>query len=122
MKSMTKAHLSISAIAIGFCLSRGAFAGEIPFATTLGSGERLTGTVEQDDSSGDMNSAAGTAAGPVSGSFTLDRSNPHAELDGTGLKLHLDFDRGDQSISARLDVCASQGQCQPSAKVTVWEK
>ena len=117
-----KARLSIGVMATGLCLSGAAYAGDVPFAATAGPGEQLTGTVDQDDSSGDMNSVTGLAAGPVSGTYTLDRTNPHAELDGTGLKLHVDFDRGDQSVSAHLDVCATPDKCDPGAKVRLWEK
>jgi len=69
-----------------------------------------------------MNSATGTASGPVSGTYTLDRGSPHAELDGTGLKLHVDFDRGDQSVSAHLDTCATPDKCDAGKPVTLWEK
>jgi len=118
---MIKARLSIGVIAV-FFLSGTAWAGDVPFAVSPGANEQLTGTVDQDDSSGDMNSATGIASGPVSGSYTLDRLHAHAELDGTGLKLHVDFDRGDQSVSAHLDTCASPDQCTAGKLVTLWEK
>lgn len=118
---MIKTRLSIGVIA-GLLLSGAAYAGDVPFAASPGANEQLTGTVDQDDSSGDMNSATGIASGPVSGTYTLDRSSPHAELDGTGLKLHVDFDRGDQSVSAHLDTCASPDQCTAGKPVTLWEK
>src|SRR5271154_1444903 len=108
---MIKARLSIGMIAAGLFLSGAAYAGDVSFAATPGPGEQLNGTVDQDDSSGDMNSATGTASGPVSGSYTVDRGHPNAELDGTGLKLHVDFDRGDQSVSAHLDTCPTPDQC-----------
>jgi len=117
-----KTRLSIGVIAAGFFLSSVAWAGDVPFTAAPGPGEQLSGTVDQDDSSGDMNSATGTASGPVSGTYTLDRNSPHAELDGTGLKLHVDFDRGDQSVSAHLDTCASPDQCTAGKPVTLWEK
>ena len=109
-------------MAAGLCLSGAAHAGDIPFAAAAGPGEQLSGTVDQDDSSGDMNSVTGSAAGPVSGSYRLDPTNPHAELDGAGLKLHVDFDHGDQSVSAHLDACATPDTCKSGAKVTLWEK
>lgn len=62
-----KARLSIGVMAAGLCLSGAAHAGDVPFAANVEPGEQLTGTVDQDDSSGDMNSATGSAAGPVSG-------------------------------------------------------
>ena len=117
-----KARLSIGVIATGLFLSGPAWAGDVPFAATPGPGEQLTGTVDQDDFPGDMNSATGIASGPVSGSYTLDRGHPHAELDGTGMKLFVDFDRGDQSVSAHLDLCATADKCDPGAKITLWEK
>jgi len=117
-----KARLSIGVIAFPLFLSGAAFAGDVPFSVSLGTNEQLSGTVDQDDSSGDMNSATGTASGPVSGTYTLDRGSPHAELDGTGLKLHVDFDRGDQSVSAHLDTCATPDKCDAGKPVTLWEK
>jgi hypothetical protein len=117
-----KTHLGMSVIAAGLCLSGAAYAGDVPFAITAGSGEQLGGTVDQDDSSGDMNSATGVASGPVSGSFTLDRTHPHAELDGAGLKLMVDFDHGDQSVSAHLDICPTADSCDVGPKLTLWEK
>lgn len=118
---MTKARLSIGVMA-AFFLSGTAWAGDVPFTASPGGNVQLTGTVDQDDFSGDMNSATGTASGPVSGTYTLDRTNPHAELDGTGLKLHVDFDRGDQSVSAHLDTCATADKCDPGKPVMLWEK
>jgi hypothetical protein len=118
----TKTRLSIAVIAAVIFFSGAAYAGDVPFSATLGANVQLTGTVDQDDSSGDMNAATGTASGPVSGTYTLDRSTPHAELDGTGLKLHVDFDRGDQSVSAHLDTCTTPDQCTAGKPVMLWEK
>jgi hypothetical protein len=119
---MIKVRLGRGVIAAGFFLAGPAWAGDVSFAVTAGTGEQLSGTVDQDDSSGDMNSAIGVASGPVSGSYTLDRTHPHVELDGVGLKLHVDFDRGDQSVSAHLDTCQTSDNCSPGANVTLWEK
>jgi hypothetical protein len=118
----TKKRLNAGMFAAALCLSGPAHAGGIPFAVSLGRGVQLTGTVNQDDSSGDMNSAVITAAGPVTGTFTLTRADPRAEMDGPGLKLRMDFDHGDQSVSAYLDTCATPDKCDPGAKVTLWEK
>jgi hypothetical protein len=119
---MMKRFSSIGAMAAGLFLSGAAFAGDVPYAADLSPTEHVTGTVDQDDSSGDMNGATGIAAGPVEGTFTINRVNPHVVLDGPGLKLHVDFDRGDQSVSARLDTCASADQCTAGSPVSLWEK
>jgi len=119
---MIKTRLGTGVLAVGLLFVGTAWAGDVPFSVTAGTGEQLSGTVDQDDSSGDMNALTGVASGPVSGSYTLDRTHPHVELDGVGLKLHVDFDRGDQSVSAHLDNCPSPDSCSPSAKITLWEK
>jgi hypothetical protein len=119
---MMKRLLGIGVFSGAVLLSGAAFAGDVPYAADLGPNEHVTGTVDQDDSSGDMNAATGTAAGQVEGTFFLNRANPHVVLDGIGLKLHVDFDRGDQSVSAHLDTCAAPDKCDPGKPVMLWEK
>ena len=119
---MIKVRFGICAIAAGVFLSGAAYAGDVPYTADLGPNEHVTGTVDQDDSSGDMNGLTGVAAGPVEGTFSLGRTNPHVVLDGPGVKLHVDFDRGDQSVSAHLDSCTGPDKCDYGKPVSLWEK
>jgi hypothetical protein len=105
-----------------FALSPGAaFAADIPYSVNVTSAEKLSGIVDQDDSSGDMNSAKGTASGPVAGDFAVDQLTLNAALTGPGQKLEVNFDRRNQQLRARMDICASADNCTEGAWVTLWE-
>lgn len=93
-----RAVLAFGALSLALCGTAGA--NDIGFAKDVG-GAHLTGTVEIDDSSGDILSITGEASGAVSGKYSLDRVNIDAEVEGEKLLLH--FDRRNQQISARLD-------------------
>ncbi len=92
-----RAVLAFTVMALA--LSGAAWANDIAFTKDVG-GAHLTGTVEIDDSSGDIVAVVGGASGAVSGKYTLDRVNIDAQV---GSKLILHFDRRNQQISARLD-------------------
>jgi hypothetical protein len=112
----------ISTTFAGF-LSGTASAAEIPYTVGVGPNEQLTGVVYLDDSSGDAESASGVASGAVNGKYALDSNNPHAEMYGTALKLNVNFERGSQRLSARLDSCPiSPDSCDAGNLVILWEK
>jgi hypothetical protein len=98
-----------------------AHANDVTYAADAGAAH-LTGTVEIDDSSGDIVAVSGQASGAVSGRYLLSRSDPDAELTGEGAKLALHFDRRNQQVTAHLDACAKDGNCTAADPVTVFEK
>ena len=109
---------------LAFSLPAGrATAGEIPYAVALGGGEKLSGIVYVDDSSGDVSSAKGLASGAVNGEFVLDRGNADAELHGATAKLAVHLDRKSEQLRARLDSCpVSLDNCSPGDWITLWEQ
>jgi hypothetical protein len=117
-----KTLLNIAAAGFALFACAAASADEIPFTGVVGPNQQVTGTVYVDDSSGDANSVIGTVSGAVSGKYTLDRSNTHAEFPGPALKLTVSFERADQMVTAHLDNCASADSCTAGALVTLWEK
>jgi hypothetical protein len=117
-----KLLLSLAAISAACLLPVAANAADIPYSINLGPTEKLTGIVDQDDSSGDINSAKGSATGPVSGDYAVDPATVNAALTGAGQKLEINFNRRDQQVRARLDICASADGCTTGDWVTLWEK
>ena len=108
--------------AFAVLLSGAASAGEIPFSKELGPNQKISGIVDQDDSSGEMNAAKGTASGAANGEFILGRVDPNAAITGSGVKLEVNFSRREQQLRARLDTCASADSCSEGAWVVLWEK
>lgn len=122
---MLKAWLVKPAIAAALLalLPGAAAAGEIPYAVALGSNEQLSGVVVQDDSSGEVQSAKGTASGVVSGAYALDGGSANAEMHGATSKLEVNLDRKSQLLRARLDTCpAGLDSCSQGNWVTLWEQ
>ncbi len=99
-------------IAASMLLSGGAWANDVSFSVDVAPNAHVSGTVDVDDSSGDINSVKGEASGAVSGAFTLNQVNPQIIV-GQGPRLTLKFDRRNQQISAQLD---------SANPVTLWEK
>lgn len=121
---MRKSFFSSSLVAVALAgFSCGAAqAVEIPYSAAVG-GVEVTGTVEMDDSSGDANSASGTASGVVNGKFALDGANTQSEIPGTGSRLVVNFSHASQRLSAHLDSCpASPDNCTAGPLVLLWEK
>ncbi|HWY62741.1 MAG TPA: hypothetical protein VNW15_12645 [Rhizomicrobium sp.] len=107
------------------CLLAGAtHAGEISYNVKIDEGEQLTGTVEQDDSSGAVISAKGTASGTVNGDFALDGGKSNAVMLGAAAKLDIVLDRASQQLRARLDRCSPRpaDTCIGGDWVTLWEQ
>lgn len=122
---MSRARLITPAIFAAFVglLPGAAAAGEIPYAVALGSNEQLSGVVVQDDSSGEVQSAKGTASGVVSGAYALDGGNANAKMHGATWKLDVNLDRKSQLLRARLDACpVNLDNCTPGNWVTLWEQ
>ena len=122
---MLRARLIETAIYAAFLgvMPGAAAAAEIPYAVALGSSEQLSGVVVQDDSSGEVQSARGTASGVVSGAYALDGGNANAEMHGATSKLEVNLDRKSQLLRARLDSCpAGLANCSPGNWVTLWEQ
>lgn len=102
---------------LGLCGAAGlsaAWANEVSFEKDAGKAH-VTGTVEIDDSSGDIVGVTGEAlimgdGGSVRGKYQLSRTDLDAEPAG---KLKLHFDRRNQQITASLD---------GAEPVTVWQK
>lgn len=109
-----KRALLIGVLSLALCGA--AQATDVSYTKEVGA-VHLTGTVEVDDSSGDIVSVSGEASGAVSGKYTLDMINPNAGIAGQGssqgAKLALHFDRRNQLVTAQLD---------SGNPVTVWEK
>ena len=114
--------LGLCAMSAAILSPGAASAGDIPYSVNLTPDEKLSGTVDQDDSSGEMNSAKGTASGPVSGDYAVSLTNLNTTLTATGVKLDVTFNRRDQQLRARLDTCATPATCTEGAWVIVWEK
>jgi hypothetical protein len=93
-------------------LSSAALANDVSFSVDVPPNVHVTGTVDVDDSSGDINSVKGEVSGAVSGSFQLDPLTPQMAI-GQGPRLTLHFDRRNQQVSAQLD---------GGNTVTLWEK
>ena len=93
---------------LSLALCGAAHATDVSFAKDVGAAH-LSGTVEVDDSSGDIVSVSGEASGAVSGKYALSQVAPDARI--AGLMLH--FDRRNQAVTAQLD---------GGSPVTVWEK
>jgi hypothetical protein len=86
-----------------------AWANDVTFEKDAGK-VHVTGTVEIDDSSGDIVAVTGEASGAASGKYQLSRTEIDAEVAG---KLKLHFDRRNQQITASLD---------GAEPVTLWQK
>ena len=113
-----KARLLVAMLA----LSGPAWANDLTYDKDVAPNEHLSGTIEIDDSSGDVNSVTGEATGAVKGAYRLDPVNIQAEIADPAGKLVINFNRRDQAVTAHLDICASPDTCTPSDPVTVWEK
>jgi hypothetical protein len=107
----------LAAAAVFLCGA--ASAHEVNFQKDVAEGEHVTGTVDVDDSSGEINGVTGDAKGVVSGSFTLDPANRQAEIAGQNSKLVVTFDRRNQSVTAELQTCAD-GACSGGKPVEIW--
>jgi len=103
---------ALLAAALFLALCGAAPATDISFIKDVGAAH-LAGTVEVDDSSGDIVSVSGEASGAVSGKYRLSQVNPDAQIAGASSKLALHFDRRNQQLTAQLD---------GGDPVTVWEK
>lgn len=119
-----KALWNICVISAGFAgfLHGAARAAEIPYTIGAGPGEKLSGIVYVDDSSGDALSTSGVASGVVNGKYAVDGANTHTELNGTGWKLTVTFNRAEQQFGARLDTCPGPDDCTAGSLVILWEK
>ena len=113
--------VAVSAMFAGL-IPGAASAGDIPYSVNLTADEKLSGLIDQDDSSGDINSAKGAATGPVSGNYSVDPANLNAALAGPGQKLEVNLNRRDQQVRARLDACTTPDSCTEGNWVTLWEK
>ncbi len=118
---MRRASLLLSVCAIFALLPGAGFAADIPYSVNVTPEEKLSGIVDQDDSSGDMNSAKGTASGPLAGDYAVDLLDLNAALTGPGATLDVNFDRRNQQLRARLDSCPSPDRCTMGDWVTLWE-
>jgi hypothetical protein len=119
IKTFLRLSLAVAVFAGLSCVP--ASASDTSYTMAVGA-VQLTGAIDINDSDGNGQAVNGTASGAVSGKYSLDYGNPHAEIAGAGVKLILNYSSGSQNFTARLDTCATPDSCTPGSLVTVWEK
>ena len=119
-----KAFLTISMIGavLAASLSVPASAAEVPYTVQVAPGEKVTGIVNLNESTGGVDTLVGEASGVVNGKFELHSANTSAELTGTGFKLNVLYERRQLRLSAHLYTCASPDSCTPGPVVVLWEQ